>query len=148
MSMDISTNSVVDISTNLIKKEDLREEIKKIKREELIKMIMRQTDYDDDKVLERLKYWNYNSLFVIKEYLNPDFLKKKEEKKKISLDQRMRGEMRRFCDRGQRIYDIKKKISERMNTMKAANEKLNQGTSSPEPPINLSGGLGGSRPQL
>ena len=60
----------------------------------------------------------------------------------------MRGEMRRFCDRGQRIYDIKKKISERMNTMKAANEKLNQGTSSPEPPINLSGGLGGSRPQL
>ena len=28
MSMDISTNSVVDISTNLIKKEDLREEIK------------------------------------------------------------------------------------------------------------------------
>ncbi len=148
MSMDISTNSVVDISTNLIKKEDLREEIKKIKREELIKMIMRQTDYDEDKVLERLKYWNYNSLFVIKEYLNPDFLKKKEEKKKISLDQRMRGEMRRFCDRGQRIYDIKKKISERMNTMKAANEKLNQGTSSPEPPINLSGGLGGSRPQL
>tara|TARA_B100000029_G_C17310681_1_gene864268 strand:+ start:419 stop:859 length:441 start_codon:yes stop_codon:yes gene_type:complete len=146
--MDISTNSVVDISTNLIKKEDLREEIKKIKREELIKMIMRQTDYDEDKVLERLKYWNYNSLFVIKEYLNPDFLKKKEEKKKISLDQRMRGEMRRFCDRGQRIYDIKKKISERMNTMKAANEKLNQGTSSPEPPINLSGGLGGSRPQL
>jgi len=124
MSMDISTNSVVDISTNLIKKEDLREEIKKIKREELIKMIMRQTDYDEDKVLERLKYWNYNSLFVIKEYLNPDFLKKKEEKKKISLDQRMRGEMRRFCDRGQRIYDIKKKISERMNTMKAANEKL------------------------
>ena len=124
MSMDISTNSVVDISTNLIKKEDLREEIKKIKREELIKMIMRQTDYDEDKVLERLKYWNYNSLFVIKEYLNPDFLKKKEEKKKISLDQRMRGEMRRFCDRGQRIYDIKKKISERMITMKAANEKL------------------------
>ena len=68
MSMDISTNSVVDISTNLIKKEDLREEIKKIKREELIKMIMRQTDYDEDKVLERLKYWNYNSLYVIKEF--------------------------------------------------------------------------------
>ncbi len=147
MSMDISTNSVVDISTNLIKKEDLREEIKKIKREELIKMIMRQTDYDEEKVLERLKYWKYNSLFVIKEYLNPDFLKKKEEKK-ISLDQRMRGEMRRFCDRGQRIYDIKKKISERMNAKKVTNEKLNQGTSSPEPPKNLSEGLEGSHPQL
>ena len=76
MSMDISTNSVVDISTNLIKKEDLREEIKKIKREELIKMIMRQTDYDREKILERLKFWNYNSLHVIKEYLNPNFLKK------------------------------------------------------------------------
>ena len=113
MSMDISTNSVVDISTNLIKKEDLREEIKKIKREELIKMIMRQTDYDREKILERLKFWNYNSLYVIKEYLNPNFLKK-EEKKELTLDQRMRGEIRNFCERGQRIYDLKKKISQRI----------------------------------
>ena len=90
----MSEKTIVDISTNAA----LKQQVKEIKREELIQMIMRQTDYDEDKVLERLKYWNYNSLFVIKEYLNPDFLKKKEEKKKISLDQRMRGEMRRFCE--------------------------------------------------
>ena len=107
--VDISTNDALNISTNAALKEQVRE----IKREELIKMIMRQTDYDREKILERLKFWNYNSLYVIKEYLNPNFLKK-EEKKELTLDQRMRGEIRNFCERGQRIYDLKKKISQRI----------------------------------
>ena len=107
--VDISTNDALNISTNAALKEQVRE----IKREELIKMIMRQTDYDREKILERLKFWNYNSLHVIKEYLNPNFLKK-EEKKELTLDQRMRGEIRNFCERGQRIYDLKKKISQRI----------------------------------
>jgi len=107
--VDISTNDALNISTNAALKEQVRE----IKREELIKMIMRQTDYDREKILERLKFWNYNSLYVIKEYLNPNFLKK-EEKKELTLDQRMRGEIRNFCERGQRIYDLKKKISKRI----------------------------------
>ena len=107
--VDISTNDALNISTNAALKEQVRE----IKREELIKMIMRQTDYDREKILERLKFWNYNSLHVIKEYLNPNFLKK-EEKKELTLDQRMRGEIRNFCERGQRIYDLKKKISKRI----------------------------------
>ena len=72
--------------------------------------------------MERLKYWNYNSLYVIKEYLNPNFFKKKEEKK-LTLDQRMRGEIRNFCERGQRIYDFKKKISERIQN-NSKNKKL------------------------
>ena len=107
--VDISTNDALNISTNAALKEQVRE----IKREELIKMIMRQTDYDREKILERLKFWNYNSLHVIKEYLNPNFLKK-DEKKELTLDQRMRGEIRNFCERGQRIYDLKKKISQRI----------------------------------
>ena len=70
--MDISAN--IDISMNL------KEEVRKIKREELINLIMRQTDYTEEKILERLKYWNYNSLYVIKEYLNPNFFEKKKKK--------------------------------------------------------------------
>lgn len=120
--VDISTNAtiktVVDISTNAA----IKQEIKEIKREELINMIMRQTDYDREKILERLKFWNYNSLYVIKEYLNPNFLKKKEEKNK-SLNQRMMGEIRNFCERGQRIYDFKKKVSERIQD-RTTNKKL------------------------
>ena len=116
--VDISTNDALNISTNAALKEQVRE----IKREELIKMIMRQTDYDREKILERLKFWNYNSLYVIKEYLNPNFLKK-EEKKELTLDQRMRGEIRNFCERGQRIYDFKKKISERIQN-NSKNKKL------------------------
>ena len=124
--IDISTNAaikmieetVIDISTNAA----IKREIKEIKREELINMIMRQTDYDREKILEKLKFWHYNSLYVIKEYLNPNFLKKKEEKNK-SLNQRMMGEIRNFCERGQRIYDFKKKVSERIQD-KTTNKKL------------------------
>ena len=83
--IDISTNAaikmieetVIDISTNAA----IKREIKEIKREELINMIMRQTDYDREKILEKLKFWHYNSLYVIKEYLNPNFLKKERGKK-------------------------------------------------------------------
>ena len=110
----MSEETIVDISTNVA--------IKEIKREELIKMIMRQTDYNREKILERLKFWKYNSLYVIKEYLNPNFLNKKEEKNK-SLNQRMMGEIRNFCERGQRIYDLKKKVSERIQD-RTTNKKL------------------------
>ena len=113
----MTEETVVDISTNAA----IKQEIKEIKREELIKLIMRQTDYDREKILERLKFWNYNSLYVIKEYLNPDFFKKKEEKN-VSLNQRMMGEIRNFCEKGQRIYDFKKKVSQRVQEMKLAKE--------------------------
>ena len=43
----------------------------------MIEMIQRQTDYTDEKIKEKLKQWNYNYLFVIKEYLNTNFQKEK-----------------------------------------------------------------------
>ena len=107
-------SNIKDISRNAV----MMEEMRKTKKEELINLIMRQTDYDREKILERLKYWNYNSLHVIKEYLNPNFLKP-SEKKHVSLNQRMMGEIRNFCERGQRIYDFKKKFS-----IEATNKKL------------------------
>ena len=56
-----------DIEINT--KEAAEEEFKKIKREEILNMIMSQTNYNKEKALEKLKYWNYNTIFVIKDYL-------------------------------------------------------------------------------
>ena len=110
-------SEISDISTNVA----LKQGVKKIKKEELINLIMRQTDYDREKIIERLKYWNYNSLHVIKEYLNPNFFKKSEEKHK-SLNQRMMGEIRTFCERGKKIYDLKKKLSKKIKNEKIMNK--------------------------
>ena len=90
-----------------IKNESTLEEKKKIMREELLKMITRQTNYTKEKALEKLKFWNYNFIHVMKEYLNPDFLEKKDMPKK-SLNQRVMKEIRSFCEKGQKIHDIKK----------------------------------------
>ena len=94
-----------------------------IKKKELIKLIKRQTDYNEEEILEKLKFWNYNYLNVIKEYLNPNFLKKKEEKQK-SLNQLMMGEIRNFCERGKKIYDFKKKMQVKTKKITSKNEKI------------------------
>jgi hypothetical protein len=42
------------------------------KENELIQMIMRQTDYTEDVAREKLIEYNYNSLLVIKKYMGLD----------------------------------------------------------------------------
>jgi hypothetical protein len=97
-----------DIEINT--KEAAEEEFKKIKREEILNMIMSQTNYNKEKALEKLKYWNYNTIFVIKDYLNPNFLKKEKPVEQKSLNQRMMHEIRNFCDRGQKIYNLQQNM--------------------------------------
>jgi len=91
-----------------IKDEKTIEEKKKIMGDELLEMIMRQTNYTKEEALKKLKFWNYNFIYVMKEYLNPNFLKKKEKSKK-SLNQRLMKEIRHFCENGQKTYDLRKK---------------------------------------
>ena len=40
-------------------------------------LIKSQTNYTDEEAIEKLKQWDGNYMNVIKEYLNPDFQKKK-----------------------------------------------------------------------
>ena len=47
------------------------------RRQEVINLVMRQTDYTEEQVKEKLVEWNNNYINVIKEYLNPSFQKKK-----------------------------------------------------------------------
>ena len=45
---------------------------------ELIELIIRQTNYYENLANEKLKEWDGNYEYVIKEYLNPNFQKKKK----------------------------------------------------------------------
>ena len=60
-------------------------------------MIKRQTNYDNETIKEKLKKWNNNYIFVIKEYINPNFQEKEKEKEK-SLNQQIMTEIRNFCN--------------------------------------------------
>ena len=80
--------------------ESVKENIKKyqeIRKNSIIQMVQNQTDYDIDKVLERLDFWNGNYLNVIKEWLNPDF-ETENKKSDKSKNQMKWGEIRNFMD--------------------------------------------------
>ena len=65
--------------------------------DELINLVIKQTDYDEEKAKERLTHWDNDYISVIKEYLNPNFQQKKEEKK-LTNNQRIMKELRDFYD--------------------------------------------------
>jgi len=78
------------------------------KIEDAIKLIVSQTNYTQEEALQKLKYWDGNYLYVIKEYLNPNFLKKKQ-KKDTSKNQKIMSEIRNFMDTANREYVERKK---------------------------------------
>ena len=94
------TNNMIDSSKNAI-------DVKETKKEMLLKMIMRQTNYTKTEAIEQLQKWNYNTLNVLKAYLNPDFNNIKKEECKKSVNQRMMTEIRTFCDHGTRLYHLR-----------------------------------------
>ena len=65
--------------------------------EELVNLVIRQTNYDEKKAKERLLFWENDYISVIKEYLNPQF-KEPKPKKKLTTNQRVMKELRDFYD--------------------------------------------------
>ena len=47
-----------------------------------IALIKSQTNYSEKEAVEKLEEWEGDYMKVMKEYLNPDFKKKKSEKRK------------------------------------------------------------------
>lgn len=87
--------------------------IKKLREEQIIKLIQRQTDYNRETIGEKLEKWDNNYLYVIKEYMNPDFdPNKKKEEKKNSKNQMVFGEIRTFMDTANKQYLQRKKREE------------------------------------
>lgn len=85
----------------------------------MIDLIQRQTDYDKEMAIEKLKKWNGNYLNVIKEWINPDFNEKKETTSK-SKNQMIFGEIRNFMDTANRQYLQRKKRSEYIENQRIA----------------------------
>ena len=62
------------------------------RKQEIINLVMRQTDYDFEMANKKLTEWNGNYLNVIKEYMNPDFQKKIKKVEKKTQNQMIMGE--------------------------------------------------------
>lgn len=111
-------NESVDISENIIKQ---KKKIKEIKRRELLNMIMRQTNYTEEETIIQLKKWNYNSLLVMKAYLNPNFMEKKANPTESkSLNQRVMTEIRGFCDKGAHLHRLRQEMAAKISAQHAA----------------------------
>ena len=81
-----------------------------IREEQIIQLVQRQTDYDRETIIKKLETWDNNYLYVIKEYMNPDFNpNKKKEEKKHSKNQMVFSEIRSFMDNANRQYSQRKK---------------------------------------
>tara|TARA_B100001093_G_scaffold518517_1_gene603644 strand:+ start:2128 stop:2472 length:345 start_codon:yes stop_codon:yes gene_type:complete len=74
--------------------------------EEALKIIRNQTDYSEERAQEKYEEWNGDYISVIKEYLNPNFQKKKSTKK-MSVNQKMMTEIRNFMDDVNTKYDAR-----------------------------------------
>tara|TARA_B110000305_G_C19331236_1_gene584090 strand:- start:550 stop:792 length:243 start_codon:yes stop_codon:yes gene_type:complete len=61
----------------------------------LVSIVMRQTDYDSDMAMEKLKKHNLNYVDVIKEYLQYNN-KEKEVKNIKTVNEMIHGEIREF----------------------------------------------------
>ena len=79
------------------REEALKQKIE-VRKKALVDLVVRQTDYDEDKAMIKLIEWNYNYLNVIKEYMNPNFQNVKKEEKTGTKNQMIYGEIRSFMD--------------------------------------------------
>jgi len=116
---------------NIEEKDDIKKRnIKKTRQEEIIKLVMRQTDYNEEQVKEKLLEWNNNYIKVIKEYINPKFDKKTSTVYK-SRNQGVMTEIRGFMDKVNKDYYRKKELTDKYKMFMAAqmtqkkNQKIN-----------------------
>ena len=86
-----------------------KKNIDDIRKEEVIQLIKRQTDYDRETIVKKLKKWDNNYLYVIKEYINPNFKVEKKKKKIVSNNQTVFNEIRTFMDDVNYKYNRRKK---------------------------------------
>mgnify|MGYP001206023728 CR=1 FL=1 len=78
----------------------------------MIAFVVSQTNYNDEVAKRLLKENDYNSMKVIRLYLNGGEIKKKEVSKNNSVNKMMMDEYRHFLDNVNREYNNRKKINE------------------------------------
>ena len=78
-----------------------------------VALIVKQTNYTDKEAQMKLEQWEGNYINVIKEYLNPNFNKKKKEKETRRVNQQMMYEIRNFMDDANMQFLNRKKKEEK-----------------------------------
>jgi hypothetical protein len=85
-------------------------------KNEIVELVIRQTDYSREDAILKLELNNYNFHKVIKEYMSPE---KDEEnnndKKKINVNQQIFKEIRNMMDSGERNKRFTDELKSRMN---------------------------------
>ena len=88
--------------------------------EKTINLVISQTNYNRETAIKKLEVWEGDYIKVIKEYLNPNFNKKKVEKK-ISNNQKVMKSIRNFMDDVYMGYISRK---DKQNKTEINNEKI------------------------
>lgn len=114
--MDIHKTSTNNSSTDVMKE---KEEYNKMRKEQIIALVQRQTDYTYDEAKDKLEQSNYNFMYVLEKYMELDKIreeKMKEEQKEMkskSVNQKIYGEIRGFMDTASRNYERRKQMMAR-----------------------------------
>ena len=91
------------------------------RRQAMIELIMRQTDYPEEVARIKLEHWKNNYLHVIKEYMNPNFQdKEKAPEPSSTKNQMIYGEIRTFMDDVNKQQLQRKRRAEQLEQKKAA----------------------------
>jgi len=90
------------------------------RRQAMIELIVRQTDYTEEVARIKLEYWKNNYLHVIKEYMNPNFQDIKKAPESSTMNQMIYGEIRTFMDDVNKQQLQRKRRAEEIEQKKAA----------------------------
>jgi len=107
--------------------DELKVALKEHRKKEIINLICRQTDYTKEKALERFEFWKENYLYVLKEYMNPNFdpyIKKPTTTS--SMNQRVFGEIRNFMDQGEKLLAFRKRKQKQIQRLMAIKKQEEQ----------------------
>ena len=112
---------IVDASGEELAKQRIMQTKTAVRRQAMVELVMRQTDYTEEFSSRKLEEWNNNYLNVIKEYMNPNFQQRKEVKPvKTTKNQMIYGEIRNFMDGVNREQINRKLKTEQLEQRKVA----------------------------
>jgi hypothetical protein len=120
---DASEMTIVDVSGEELIQQRAEAMEKQIatRRQAMVELIMRQTDYTEEVTKKKLELWNDNYLHVIKEYMNPNFRDKVETPEPSSTkNQMIYGEIRNFMDDVNKQQLQRKRRAEHVEKQKSA----------------------------
>lgn len=84
------------------------------KQQQIIELVQRQTDYDENYIIDFLKENDWDYVRLIKQYLNlqTNIVKETSKNKQVNTNQAVIAEMRSFLDKASSQYYRNKEIQE------------------------------------